>query len=356
MDRIVAAASAALGERLTDPVDLGGASRSTVLRCRRASGDTVIVKAYKAETTDGFAAESAGLAFADRRLPGIGPRPLAVDETVPLVVMTDLGSWPSLADTLLHGEADAAHDALLAWALAYARIAVASIGAEADFGHRSKPWPSQAAALHAALAAFGVPAPAGLAADLAEVERPGGYEVFSPGDICPDNNLFTADGMRVLDFEGAGYHSVFLDAAYTRMPFASCWCVFELPQDVRTEISSAYRGEIVRGYPALADDGIWLAGLRRAMARWTIHITTTVAPRVIEADRPTHRVWRPVPSRRQLLRFRWAALVDELAPTGELPALTEAFLGLLAVTEDWRVEPLPPYPPFAGLSQVVAVR
>jgi len=153
-DRIVAAASTALGEPLTDPVDLGGGSRSTVLCCTRTDGRTVIVKAYAGDT---FPAESTGLAFADRTLPGI----------------------------------------------------------------------------------------------------------------------------------------------------------------------------------------------RRAAAYWTVDISVALARRAADADRPMHSR-RTSPGMRQLPRHRWADLVAELTPTGELPALAEAFGGLLAATEQWDAEPLPPYPAFAG--------
>jgi hypothetical protein len=57
--------------------------------------------------------------------------------------------------------------------------------------------------------------PAGLRADLdavAALDRDE-FRVFSPGDICPDNNLLTPQGLRPIDFEGAGFHSVFLDAS-----------------------------------------------------------------------------------------------------------------------------------------------
>jgi hypothetical protein len=352
MDDIVAAASAAIGEPLTDPVDLGGSSRTTVVRCTRAGG-TVIVKAYAGsrsvantsslvKTRDGFTAESTGLAFAHAALPGLGPRVLGVDRDVPLVVMSDLGDWPSMADALLGNDADTARAALRDWASAYGRIAVASIGREAELPPRPAAAPND---LAPALACFGVAEPAGLAADLAATEDAGGYDVFSPGDICPDNNLCTPAGFRVLDFEGAGFHSVFRDAAYTRMPFATCWCVFRLPDDVRAEVASTYRDEIVAGYPALADDARWLPGVRNAMAYWTVDITAQLGPRAMKADFPMHSK-RHSPTVRQLLRYRWAGAADELGAAGELPALAGVFTALLAATEHWNVPPLPYYPAF----------
>ena len=52
------------------------------------------------------------------------------------------------------------------------------------------------------------------------------FLAFSPGDTCPGNALVTDGGIRLLDFEGASFRPVFLDAAYFRVPFPTCWCMF----------------------------------------------------------------------------------------------------------------------------------
>ena len=94
--------------------------------------------------------------------------------------------------------------------------------------------------------------------------QPDRFGVFSPGDLCPDNNLLTAGGVRLLDFEAAGIYSVFLDAAYIRMPFSTCWCVFRLPADLSEDAEAAYRQQVSAVLPQLADD----AGLGRGPAAW----------------------------------------------------------------------------------------
>ena len=70
----MAAASAAAGTTLTEPVDLGGSARTTVLRCRTTDGTTVVVKAQH-DHSPYFVAR--------------------------LILTGDLGAAPSLADTLL---------------------------------------------------------------------------------------------------------------------------------------------------------------------------------------------------------------------------------------------------------------
>jgi hypothetical protein len=147
-------------------------------------------------------------------------------------------------------------------------------------------------------------------------------------------------------FEGAGYHPVFLDAAYARMPFATYWCVFRLPTAIADAVESAYRKEIIAGYPELADDAHWHPMVRRAVAVWTVDITVALAARAAGADRLMHSRVRPVPSMRQLLRHRWEQVAEELESAAELPALAVVFRGLLATTERWQVTALPRYPAF----------
>src|SRR5207245_8590549 len=139
-----AAASAALGEPLTAPEDLGGSERSAVLRCGRQGGGTVVVKTYpdSQEGRTSFAAEAAALALTGTSgRPASGPpgRPLASGPSLlatstrgRLIVMTDLGIGQSLADMLLGDHAGAAEAALLSWARACGELAVACAGREAD--------------------------------------------------------------------------------------------------------------------------------------------------------------------------------------------------------------------------------
>jgi hypothetical protein len=336
---VLAAASAALRTELTEPVDLGGSARTTVLRCRTADGGTVVVKAHH-NGAPNFAAEAAGLAFTTH-----GPRLLAVDQDASLVVMADLGTAPSLADVLLGDEPGAATDALIAWATTYGRIAAETYGREPEFIASPTPEPAEDT-FPATLVELGVTLPNDLTDDLAAITELDGPRVFSPGDICPDNNVLTPDGLRVLDFEGAGYHSVYADAAYTTMPFATCWCVFRLPTELVGRIDAAYRTEV--GTVCPVDDHTWARGVALATAHWVVGMTTMLGTRAMTADAPMHHTRTPVPTMRQLLRHRWQSMADALESIGELPALTETAYRLLAVTGSWQTEPLPPYPAFTG--------
>ncbi len=362
MHELLAAASAALGEVLSEPADLGGSERSAVLRCRRPDGATVVVKSYKrtAAGAESFTAEAAGLAFTSES--GTGPRLLAASYQARLVVMSDLGSGPSLADVLLTGPADAAASALLSWTRACGELAVATPGRQHELArllaaHRIAPaagsqdhWlQRRLGEIPALLAGLSIPASPGLAADLDEVGsilRPGQYEVFSPGDICPDNNLLTGGAVRFIDYESAEFHSGFLDAAYLTMPFSTCWCVFRLPDELARSAENGYRELVSAIHPGLADDAVWRPGLRRAMAAWTLHAMTYLLDRSLIADRPMLEDGRAAPTARQLLRYRWRRLLAELEPAGELRSICALARDLLARTENWQVAGLPLYPAF----------
>ncbi len=362
MDDVLAAAAAALGTDLADPVDLGGSERSAVRRCRLPDGGTVVVKSYPA-TPDGagsFTAEAAGLAFTGDS--GVRPRLLAASAPARLVVMTDLGSGPSLADLLLGGPGGQAAASLLGWARACGELALATAGRQAELAELRAAYltgPADWGAVHwlqrriaelpGLLTELSVPLPPGLAADLADVAtilQSGRHEVFSPGDICPDNNMLAAGALKFVDYESAEFHSAFLDAAYLRMPFSTCWCVFRLPERLARSAETAYRKLVSGIYADLANEQVWRSGMRRAVAAWTMHAMTYLLYRSLAADRPMIDDGRAAPTARQLLRHRWQQLLAELEPSGELPSLHALATQLLARTEHWQVPELPRYPAF----------
>jgi hypothetical protein len=366
----VAAGSRASGRQLSAPVKLTGSDRSVVLRCADEAGGTVVVKTYPADG-DGpssFAAEAAGLTVTGDT--GVAPQLLAADLSSLTVVMSDLGSAPSMADVLLRGSADAAGSALLEWAEACGGLSAATIRRRDDFETMKsrylagRPHESYAIRLRdrvlgagervAKLAAWpengltGVRVPGQIEADLrvvADAIAPNRYPVFTPGDICPDNNLITAGGIRFLDFETADVYSVFLDAAYIRMPFSTCWCVFRLPAQVATATEAVYRSQIAAVHPQLADDATWQAGVRCAVAAWSLSSMYWLLPRSVEQDEPMNPEDHS-PRRRQLMRYRWQVLATELESAQTLPALAELARSLLAATEGWHAADLPLYPAF----------
>jgi hypothetical protein len=361
---LTAAATALGGDRLSAPILLtGGSDRSAVLRCRSAAHGSVVLKAYPVsdEGTAAFAAEAAGLAFTSGS--GAAPDLLGTAASALLIVMADLGVAPSLADLLLGVAPGDAGAAFTDWAGACAALAVRTAGDQQRFADLRDSYQASAGAageqvhwlerrvrqIPALLADLSFQIPAGLDADLAEVValiRAAEFKVFSPGDLCPDNNLIATDGIRFIDFESAEFHSVFLDAAYLRMPFSSCWCVFRLPEPLAAAAELAYREQLAGVFADLADDELWLAGVRRGMAAWTLHAMTYLLRPSVKADGSMNSEAASAPTARQLLRYRWAQLQAELTAADDLPALRTLMSDLLAATSSWPVPELPGYPAF----------
>jgi hypothetical protein len=358
---IVAAASELLGRPLTEPVELSeGREGAVVLRCHDADS-TVVVKTYPwtAEGASCFAAEAAGLEVAGDS--ALAPTFLGADAYSQLVVMSDLGGGRSLADVLLTGSAMEARTALLDWAAACGRLSVVTNACRSAFDAVTARYlagrpderhlaglPGRVLAAAESAARIAVSAPEGLAAELAEVADAATadrYAAFSPGDICPDNNLLTSPGVKFVDFEEAGFHPVFLDAAYITMPFSTCWCVFRFPPELSAEAEAAYREQVSAVWPDLADDAVWQPGMRRAVAAWTMSSTSWLLRRSLAADVPMNSE-RPSPHTRQLMRYRWQSLLGELEAAGDLPAIAALVRSLLAVTTGWHAPDLPLYPAF----------
>jgi hypothetical protein len=377
---VLAAGSAALGRELTEPEPVRDSAWTVVLRCADEAGSaggqgTVIVKAYPPgpDGENSFAAEAAGLSLAGDT--GLAPELLAADRRSLTVVMSDLGRAPSLADMLLGASQERAAQeravreravreraaqALLDWAEACGRLSVAMAGREREFARLRRKYAggSQMRAPESGLeqrvlgvaeraALVGVTATEDLAAELAEVAaemaRPARL-VFSPGDICPDNNLLTPGGVRFIDFEASGYHAVFLDAAYLRMPFSTCWCVFRLPSGLRDAAEARYRAQAARIWPELADDGTWERGVRRAVVAWSLGSMWWLLGRALTGDASLEPDAVAAPRTRQLMRYRWQVLAGELEAGGEFPAISAMARALLAATAGWHADELPLYP------------
>ena len=72
--------------------------------------------------------------------------------------------------------------------------------------------------------------------------------MLSPADACPDNNLLTADGCRLIDFEWAEVRHPAWDAAYLAVPWPTCWCAWRIPDDSSARALDAYREAAAEGF------------------------------------------------------------------------------------------------------------
>jgi hypothetical protein len=354
VDETLRLAADALGVPVTDARPLGGSDRSVVLRCRTATG-SVVVKKYPDGSSRAFAREVAGLTALDHT-----PELLAVDGARGLVVMSDLGTGPTLADLLLGDDPAAAWAGALEWvdaladALGRSRDAIAAF--DATLGEVPADEPSAAARIGARMLlddVLGLPADPALDAELDLVatldHRDPGSDVVSPTDTCPDNAVRTADGWRFLDLEGATVHHAAYDAAYAAMPFSTCWCVFDPPPGFTDRLLDRFTSALGAHLPDLVREPGWTRAVDLASAAWILAMTGWLLMGAGE-DRP--RVGPPglpSPSYRQLLTTRWRWGAVRLRTT--LPVVA-SLLGA-AVTwadEEWGTSaaPVGPYRAFAG--------
>ncbi|MBZ2196798.1 hypothetical protein [Occultella gossypii] len=350
--------SAALGRTLTDPVPLGGSTRSLVLRARTSDGTSVVIKHFEpdgggatGEDGDGaYRREAAGLAHLDHT-----PDLLAADPAARLVVMTDAGSAPTLADLLRGADPDVARAASARWARALGDLcggsssavgAVASaIGETADPGIETR----IRAGLDAIARVSGAVVPKGLEAELAVVlglleDR--GVLVASPGDTCPDNALLEPDGRVVfLDLEGTDVHHPALDAAYALLPFATCWCVYEPPPGFVEDLLTEFTTGLAAHLPEVAADPRWPGQVRTACLGWLLMMTGILLKYTEDPERRMGPKDSPALTFREhvLLRWRWGT--RHLA--ADFPAAT-AFLAdaVAGVERDWGALRPAGYPAF----------
>jgi hypothetical protein len=344
-----------------EPVEtLGGSSRSVVRRVRAGARD-LIVKQFTG-AGEGWVRETAALSV----LPPTAPTPRLVAEAAvpPVVVMSDVGTGPSVADALLGTDPEAAEQAVLAWARALATLHRTTTGARDAFrsavAARAGAWPvaestveadldESAGVLAARCADLDVDLPRGALDELRGLAaRLGGDgpAALTPADACPDNNIRVGERLMLLDFESAQWRHLAWDLAYLRVPWPSCWCAWRLPDTLADAALRAYRE--VAGLPHLDGAG-FAADLDAAEAGWAFITTSWFLSRALADDPPMTGPDRPGPNRRALILHR----LSRVAEAGTLPALA-TLAGRLhrSLTGRWGAVPLAYAPAFSRTDRV----
>jgi hypothetical protein len=319
-DDLDAARALLPGTTLTAVADLGGSGRSAVRRVT-AGADTLVVKAYK--QSGGWVREAAALAVLTA-LPSAVPAPRLVADgpAPPVVVMSDLGGGPSVADALLGTDPVAAADAVGSWAVAVAAVHRATAGSRADFeaalAERAGDFPvapstmvddvdngAKLLARHAA--DFGITASGAALEELRALA--GALETgpasLTPNDACPDNNLRTAGGLVLLDYEHAQWRHLAWDVAYLAVPWPTCWCSWLLPDEVSARATDAYVAAL--GLP-WAGSAAFGRDVATATVCWSVLTAGWMLGTALGADPPSAVPGRAMPSRRPLVLHRLAAV------------------------------------------------
>jgi hypothetical protein len=207
--------------------------------------------------------------------------------------MEDLGAGESLADLLLGDDAARATDGLMLWARTLAAALKPSLREGAretrlDLGDSAENFLALAEHLGVARTAIDD--------DVRAIERTLSattpWFAFGPSDACPDNNRLMPDGtMKFFDFEGASWRHAASEAAYTRAPFCTCWCVAALPDGVTQAMEDAFMAELRPPQPDAFRDAIGasVVGYMLQFAagfRWQVAENAPMAPPYVTA--PTH--------------------------------------------------------------------
>lgn len=305
---------------------------STVLRVRATAPDwigpeTLIVKRYPEAGTE-WARESTALAVAPSRTPS--PRLVASSASPALVVMTDAGEGPSVADSLLTGAPTEAAEALGSFADALAAFHLGTLDAGKSFaaelaGRSGGAVPATAISGYATNAAdsldtwcsrLDVAVPDGALAALAALPdriAAAGPFALTSSDICPDNNVRTGNGYVLIDFEDAEWRPVAWDAAYLAVPWPGCWCSFGLPPTVADQTMDRYRSAIAERLSYAATPA-FAADVALAATGWALIATSWYVGNALGDDPPQHDEAETPTRRARILRYLAAVQGAETLP------------------------------------------
>jgi hypothetical protein len=333
-DGLDAARALLPGVRLEAAGELGSNERTRVARVRATLPDgaraSYIVKIYRS-AGEGWVRESAALTVLPRevRAPGV----VAHGGSPPLVVLEDLGDGPTVAAALLGDDPAIAEAAVQAWAVAIGALHGATRGLREAFraalAERQGDLPvadsrvsvdleDAVRALDRECTMLNVRIPDGAFDELRGLAKRlsgSGLAALTPADACPDNNVRTADGLVLLDFEGAQWRHVAWDVAYLAVPWPTCWCSWRMPDDVGRRAVEAYLQAAAPLLPEVTEPG-FAREVDAAAVGWAFLTTTWFLDNALGRD-PLLNPSRPTPTRRAMILHR----LDQATHNPELPAL-----------------------------------
>lgn len=321
MSDTLAVAAELLGvDHVEQVAELGGSRRSVVRRVRAGTG-TFIVKEYLEPEEMTWSREAAGLKAAA----GVrAPRLIGVRADPAVVVMSDLGSGPNLADALLGSEAAVGRSQILAWAQAIGEFQAHTADrldvfreALAD-GVRTDVTVEQIENLGSVLARLcvenGLPWDQTVPGAIHEVLAPlraGSDLALTPSDTCPDNNLSGPDGLLLLDFEHAEIRHRAWEAAYLRVPWPSCWCAWQVPDGVSALALKAY---LEAAYGEEGPPTSFEADLDAATLLWCILSVSWFLAAALDPESVHNTDDARIPGRRALILARLGLALDVPGP------------------------------------------
>ncbi len=241
------------------------------------------------------------------RVSGLIPELIAFDGQ--LLVLEDVGEGRSLADALTNGDRAEAFAHLGAWTDALARLHEGTWfadGDEPDLSDHRLFFESCRELVAENVRLSQLDSRRDAQAEVDELSRLAGVDgpaIFTIGDMCPGNDVMTPDGIRLFDLEAAGHIHPALDVTYLHVPWPSCWCCWDLPAEVRADMTERY-------YSGISRRADVEAGMAAAMAFWGILTVALMMP----ADEPPPdqpmRPDLPTPHRRSVFMTRLDRTLD----------------------------------------------
>jgi hypothetical protein len=325
------------GARLDDPERLGSSERSAVWRVRAQWPDTpetrVIVKCF-ADAGEWWMREAAALATMPDD--AHAARQIAESAHPPIVVMTDAGAGPSVADALLGSDAQEASDAVAQWAGAVATLHRSTLESRERFraalGQRSGEVLLSESRMSATVdeaahrleehcTNLDVSVPPHALRELRDVPRQLNGEAaaaLSPDDACPEDNVRQGERLILVDFEGAQWRHVAWDVAYLSVPWPTCWCSWRMPSDVGERALERYRATIEEALPYVREPQ-FRHDIAAAGVAWQLISTSWFLADALTDDPPAEDPTRPTPTRRAMILHR----LDGARRSTDLPAVAE---------------------------------
>jgi hypothetical protein len=157
-------------------------------------------------------------------------------------------------------------------------------------------------------------------------DAPGPFLTYLHGDPCPGNDLVLRhtggeEDVRAIDFELGGLGHALRDGVYPHVCFPSCGSTGALPDAVIAGMEAAYRGALIVGIPAAADDRLFGRAVVEMAAFWTLLTLTGVygqasLGRALDADALWGRATMRARIVTRLRRFLSIARGDQEAGSG----------------------------------------
>jgi hypothetical protein len=175
------------------------------------------------------------------------------------------------------------------------------------------------------------------------MNHPGDFLAYVHADACPDNVLDTGEGLRLIDFETGHFGHAFIDIAYGRMMFPSCWCANRLPHPVVQQMKNTYRTILIKQHPSVESDSIFETALVRACGHWMLNTLTRHLEPAVRKDLN----WG-ISTTRQRILARLEVFITTAQEFNQLPGSRGTASRLLDLLQPrWRgTPPLPDYPAF----------